>query len=162
VLEGLLVAKQKGCWFLGFMAAQGKPTCETEINFLVDLDDSGDVLPETIPRGLRERFPDDAELQAEVRRKKLVAVKALTEWADQLKVVEAKLSRRTKRLDCLTNEIYQLVGLYRVQCQHVWSPILLCLLPCFIIAYVIEKKLVTIHRIRKENNVDELSRRVGY
>ena len=157
------------------MAAQGKPTCETEINFLVDLDDLGDVLPETIPQGLRERFPDDAELQAEVRRKKLVAVKALTEWADQLKVVEAKLSRRTKRLDCLTNEIYQLVGLYsvfvgvvftavqadRVQCQHVWSPILLCLLPCFIIAYVIEKKLVTIHRIRKENNVDEISRRVG-
>jgi hypothetical protein len=137
-------------------AHQEPPTCEQQLylHFLVDL---------------KEETADSVE-----KRKKLVVLEALTEWADQLHVLEAKVSRRTKRVDSLTNEIYQLVGLYsvfvgvvltavqseRVQCQHVWSPIVLCLLPCFIIAHVVEKKLVNIRKTRKEIAIDEKSRHV--
>jgi hypothetical protein len=134
---------------------------EREINFLADLKE--------------DLAEDDPDLDVK-RRKKLVAQEALTEWTTQVKVLEGKLSRRTKRLDCLTNEIYQLVGLYsvfvgvvfsavqadRVKCQHIWSPIVLCLLPCIIIVHIIDKKLIDIRRIREEITVDESSRRVSY
>lgn len=132
------------------------PTCEKEIKFLVDL--KADV-------------DDDEE---EVKQKKRVAREALQEWTEQVKVVEGKLSRRTKRVDSLTNEIYQLVALYsvfvgvvftavqadRVRCQHVWSPITLCLLPGLVIAVVVEKKFINIRLIRKDIALDEISRRV--
>ncbi|KAG0555586.1 hypothetical protein KC19_12G180300 [Ceratodon purpureus] len=108
------------------------------------------------------------------KRRNLVALVALTEWSDQVKVLEGKISRRTKRVDSLTNEVYQLVGLYsvfvgvvftavqadRVQCQHVWSPVVLCLLPCFIIVHVAGNKLENIRKTRKEIAVDEISRHV--
>jgi hypothetical protein len=134
--------------------AESKPECEVEINHLVDLtEESGD---------------------ARERRKKAVALAALTEWKESLQVVERKLSRRTKRVDCLTNEIYQLVGLYgvfvgvvftavvsdRVQCQHIWSPIVLCLLPCFIIVHFIGRNFSFVNHIRDEIADDEKSRRV--
>lgn len=72
-----------------------------------------------------------------------------------------KVETRTKRINQATNEIYHLVGLYSVfvgvvytavvqsnhlKCQHIWSPIVLCLLACLVIF------TVTIKKFREINN----------
>lgn len=83
------------------------------------------------------------------------------EWENRHKLLLGKVETRTKRINQASNEIYQLVGLCSVfvgvvytavvqsthlKCQHIWSPIVLCLLACLVIF------TVTIKKFREINN----------
>jgi hypothetical protein len=119
---------------------------------------------------------DDIVGATEARRNQVVLREALVEWKEQVEAFDAKVEKRTKRTDQLTNEIYQLVGLYsvfvgvvftavlqssRVQCQHLWSPIVLCGVAYFVLLVVIIKKSKQINIDRATIQEDEAFRKVN-
>jgi hypothetical protein len=120
-----------------------------------------------------ESFPE-AERPVQ-RRRQLLFREALVEWEKQQKVLEGKVERRTKRIDQATNEIYQLVALYsvfvgvvytavlqstRVQCKHIWSPIILCSVAYIVILSVTYIKFRDINRDQFTKEEDDASRQV--
>ncbi|KAG0554850.1 hypothetical protein KC19_12G124700 [Ceratodon purpureus] len=128
------------------MAVVRHPACELELDNLVEIKVDVGTLPE-------------AE-----RKKRHVLKEALVEWTEQVHQLEAKVEKRTDRKNQLTNELYQLVGLYsvfvgvvftavlqssRVECQHIWSPIVLCSVAYFaaLVAIVKKSKEIEIDRI---------------
>lgn len=139
------------------MAATPQPVCKFELEKLLKIKvDKWDSLNE-----------DDKE--------KLVAKEALVEWKDQVQDLEAKVEKRTKHTNQLTNELYQLLGLYsvfvgvvftavlqstRFECRHVWSPIVLCLIAYFGTLFIIDKKSKEIDNNRSLLKTDEESRKV--
>lgn len=132
-----------------------RPTCEVQINNLVDMQIRGG--------------PDG--------RKKLVALEALKEWKEAQSGLEGKVERRTKQTDKLIFEIYQLVGLYSVfvgvvftaalqsqsiKCQHIWSPVLLCVVAWLIIILVTRKRLKRYKALRVTIKSEDKARAAVY
>jgi hypothetical protein len=128
-----------------------RPTCEVQINNLVDMQIGGG-------------------------RKKLVALEALKEWKEAQSGLEGKVERRTKQTDKLIYEIYQLVGLYSVfvgvvftaalqsqsvKCQHIWSPVLLCVVAWLIILLVTRKRLKRYKALRVTIKSEDKARAVS-
>lgn len=136
-----------------------RPTCEVQINNLVDM---------------QTREGEDVGPNA---RKKLVALEALKEWKENQKGLEGKVERRTKQTDRLIYEIYQLVGLYSVfvgvvfaavvqsqnlHCQHIWIPVLLCVVAWLIIILVTRKRLKRYNALRVTIKSEDKARAVTY
>jgi protein-S-isoprenylcysteine O-methyltransferase Ste14 len=109
-------------------------------------------------------------------RKKLVALEALKEWKEAQSGLEGKVERRTKQTDKLIYEIYQLVGLYSVfvgvvftaalqsqsvKCQHIWSPVLLCVVAWLIILLVTRKRLKRYKALRVTIKSEDKARAVS-
>ncbi|KAG0601464.1 hypothetical protein M758_11G113300 [Ceratodon purpureus] len=110
-------------------------------------------------------------------RKKLVALEALKEWKEAQSGLEGKVERKTKQTDKIIYEIYQLVGLYSVfvgvvftaalqssnlQCQHIWSPVLLCVVAWLIIILVTRKRLKRYKALRATIKSEDKARREIY
>lgn len=120
---------------------------------------------------------DLSVLTNDAKTRVLVAKTALVEWEKAVQVLEGKVERRTKRTDGLIFEIYQLVGLYtvfagvvftavlqsnRVACQHIWSPIVLCLFACVVTAFVTNRKFKEIQSERSLIDTDEEARKTAF
>ncbi|KAG0557305.1 hypothetical protein KC19_11G118800 [Ceratodon purpureus] len=124
------------------------------------------------PAATGHQIKEGVDLDPDAR-KKLVALEALKEWKDAESGLEGKVGRRTKQTDKLIYEIYQLVGLYSVfvgvvftaalqssnlQCQHIWSPVLLCVVAFLIIILVTRKRLKRYKELRATIKSEEKSR----
>ena len=139
------------------MAGVRQPVCKLELDNLVEI-----------------KVDVDHQL-SEDQQKKLVLREALVEWTEQVQQLEAKVEKRTDRKNQLTNELYQLVGLYsvfvgvvftavlqssRVECQHIGSPIVLCLFAYFAALFAINKKSKKIEEDRITIDADDYFRKV--
>ncbi|KAG0599094.1 hypothetical protein M758_12G127300 [Ceratodon purpureus] len=139
------------------MAGVRQPVCKLELDNLVEI-----------------KVDVDHQL-SEDQQKKLVLREALVEWTEQVQQLEAKVEKRTDRKNQLTNELYQLVGLYsvfvgvvftavlqssRVECQHIGSPIVLCLFAYFAALFAINKKSKKIEEDRITIDADDYFRKI--
>ena len=145
------------------------------------------IIPETPLLGMQnfERemvnlvkiYESDVESSSEgeiVMLKKLLR-EALKETKESVQALEAKVEKRRKQTDGLLFEVYQLVGLFsvfmgvvytavlqstRYTCQHVWSPISLCLLVYIAICIVATQKFGGIKALEATTERDERDRKV--
>ena len=122
-------------------------------------------------------YESDVESSSEgeiVMLKKLLR-EALKETKESMQALEAKMEKRRKHTDGLLSEVYQLVGLFsvfmgvvytavlqstRYTCQHVWSPISLCLLVYIAICIVATQKFGGIKASEAPTERDEMDRKV--
>ncbi|KAG0601465.1 hypothetical protein M758_11G113400 [Ceratodon purpureus] len=137
----------------------GRPTGEIWINNLVDMQiKNGDDVG-----------PDD--------RKKLVALAALKQWEETHSELVGTIERKTNQMDKIIFEIYQLVGLYSVfvgvvltaavqssnfQCQHIWSPVLMCVAACLFIILMTRQRLKRYKELRATIKYEDKARREIY
>ena len=133
--------------------------CEVQINNLVNM-----------------QIKEGGNLSTD-ERKRLVAQEALKEWKEAERALQGKVERRTKQAGKLIFEVYQLVGLYSVfvgvvftaalqspfiKCQHIWSPVLLCVCAWLIIILVTRKRLIKYNALRATIKTEDESRSVTY
>ena len=110
-----------------------------------------------------------------VNEKRLLLQQAVKETNESLRALEAKVEKRRKQTDGLLFEVYQLVGIFsvfegvvytavlqsnRCSCQHVWSPISLCLLVYVAICIVANQKFSGIQALEATTQRDEKDRKV--
>jgi hypothetical protein len=113
--------------------------------------------------------------ESDVNEKSLLLRQALKETKESVQALEAKVEKRRKQTDGLLFEVYQLVGIFsvfegvvytavlqsnRYTCQHVWSPISLCLLVYVAICIVANQKFRGIKALEATTQRDEKDRKV--
>jgi hypothetical protein len=107
--------------------------------------------------------------------KSLIHQKALEEWTRKENLFTARVERKTKKVDSLKNEVYQLLGFFSVfqgvlltavsqsnllHCNNLWSPIVLSVLASVVTIAAIAQKLYQISSFNRTISSEEIAVKV--
>lgn len=122
-----------------------------------------------------ELMADEEHDSSTIKKKKRMARTALTMWKEQIQEVERRKEQWKTGINRNMNDVYQLVSLYsvfagvvltavatssRLECQHLWSPMGLCLFAYSMLIIVAVRKLQTIATLNKIMELEDFFHKV--
>ncbi|KAG0601386.1 hypothetical protein M758_11G106300 [Ceratodon purpureus] len=148
------------------------PTSTAARDIVLEIEDDTDLKLEI--KNQMELTADEIEDTDEIKKKKHMARNALTLWQEKLKNLGEARCQLRLAISSSLSEVYQLGSLYsvfagvvltavatspRLQCQHLWSPVGLCLFTYCIIVTITYKKFRHISKLERiKDDVKQESR----
>ena len=148
------------------------PTSTAARDIVLEIEDDTDLKLEI--KNQMELTADEIEDTDEIKKKKHMARNALTLWQEKLKNLGEARCQLRLAISSSLSEVYQLGSLYsvfagvvltavatsqRLQCQHLWIPVGLCLFTYCIIVTITYKKFRHISKLERiKDDVKQESR----